>query len=230
MKQLFWSSGALLVLLHAATATASMRRATIVGGGNERCTIEINVDGSAEIEISGDSGELRTISGLPAAWRRFQCTGPMPQRPDDFRFVGVDGRGSVRLIRDPRSNWGRALVRIDDPQGGREGYTFDLKWRGSGGGWNPAPPPGPPGGGPGRGIPMGSAIRACQDAVTARLNQYGYPVVTFGRTAPDPGPGRFAQVSGTVTGRQRFGSKLFSFSCSVDLQSGRVQSLDVRRQ
>src|SRR5207247_607287 len=29
---------------------------------------------------------------------------------------------------------GRAVVRIDDPNGGREGYTFDLLWNGGNGG------------------------------------------------------------------------------------------------
>jgi len=31
------------------------------------------------------------------------------------------------LVRDPR-NGGAAVVQISDPQGGAEGYTFDLFW------------------------------------------------------------------------------------------------------
>jgi hypothetical protein len=45
----------------------------------------------------------------------------------------VDGRGRQTLLRDPSSNRGTAVVRIEDPQGGREGYTFDIEWRGAGG-------------------------------------------------------------------------------------------------
>jgi hypothetical protein len=45
----------------------------------------------------------------------------------------VDGRGRQTLLRDPASNRGTAVVRIEDPQGGREGYTFDIEWRGAGG-------------------------------------------------------------------------------------------------
>jgi hypothetical protein len=118
------------------------------------------------------------------------------------------------------------VVRIDDSQGGRAGYTFELQWRGSNGpGWHPGPPPAPA-----PGFPPGKAIQACQDAVTDRLNQYGYPTVAFGRTNPTNNPGRNDWITGTVTGRRRSGSTLFSYSCSVDFQSGRVRSVDVQRQ
>jgi hypothetical protein len=53
----------------------------------------------------------------------------MPTRPYDFRFRGVDGRGRQDLVRDP-GNGGVAVVRIEDRKGGREGYTFDIMWRG----------------------------------------------------------------------------------------------------
>lgn len=58
-------------------------------------------------------------------------------RPDNFRFRGIDGRGRQELVRDP-NNGGAAVIRIDDPKGGSEGYTFDVEWRGGsggGGGW-----------------------------------------------------------------------------------------------
>lgn len=209
------------------------RRATIIGGGSGngkgKCTIEVNVDGSAEVEISGDIGQLRTLSGREASWRRFQCNAPLPAFPDEFRFVGVDGRGRVQLLRDPNSNRGRAVVRIDDPKSGREGYTFDLQWRGGGGGgWLPGPPS-PPGRGPGPGgFPMSRAIQACRDSVTAKLNQSGYPYVTFESAVPDSTPGRHDRVIGSATGRRRFESMQFSFFCSIDFASSRVRSIDVR--
>jgi hypothetical protein len=235
-RQALMTAAILVALVQPLRAADVSRRATIVGGGNGKCTIEVNVDGSAEVEIFGDTGQLTTLSGQQAVWRRFQCSAPLPRFPADFRFVGVDGRGSVRLVRDPRNNGGRAVVRIDDPKGGREGYAFDLQWRGTGGGgWAPGPPPGPPPPPPGRGsgpggFPMEKTIRACQDSVTAKLNQSGYPYVAFGSTIPDNNPGRRDWVTGSVTGRQRFGSTLFSFSCSVDFSSGRVRSVDLRRQ
>src|ERR1019366_2469216 len=45
------------------------RRATLVGGGGgdrSKCTIEVIVDGIAEVEIHGDERFLRNIEGRPA--------------------------------------------------------------------------------------------------------------------------------------------------------------------
>jgi len=116
------------------------RRMTLVGGGGPdrgKCTIEVVVDGSAEVEIRGATANLRDLGGAAPQWRRFECTGPLPANPGDFRFAGVDGRGRQQLTRDPRGT-GAAVVRIDDPQGGSEGYTFDIFWG------NAPPPPPPP--------------------------------------------------------------------------------------
>ncbi len=112
-------------------------RADIRGGGDHgKCTIEVVVDGAAEVIIRGDSAELRTLSGQDATWRRFVCNQAMPMNPADFRFTGIDGRGRQTLVREP-GRGGAAVVRIEDPQGGREGYTFDIEWRGdAGGGWD----------------------------------------------------------------------------------------------
>lgn len=115
-----------------AQAQVDTRRATIRGsqGDEGKCTIEVRVDVTAEVEVNGDMGRIRTLSGQPSSWVRFECTGPVPRNPVDFRFKGIDGRGDVRLIRDPMSSRGTAVVRIDDSKGGSEGYTFDLLWRG----------------------------------------------------------------------------------------------------
>lgn len=119
-------------------ASVMERRASISGKGGDqgKCTIEVDVDGSAQVEISGERGRLKTLSGQPSEWRRFDCTGPLPQNPLDFRLHGIDGRGRVQLLQEPRFNRGVAVVGIDDPKGGREGYTFDLEWRGGSGGGN----------------------------------------------------------------------------------------------
>jgi hypothetical protein len=136
----------LLMFVGAAALAGSLsgqsfeRRATMRGGGGDRgkCTIEVVVDGAAEIEIRGDRAVIRNLAGRPAEWRRFECNSIMPPNPADFRFQGIDGRGRQTLVRDPRGN-GPAVVRIDDPQNGSEGYTFDIMWAG-GGGFAPAPP------------------------------------------------------------------------------------------
>lgn len=117
-------------------AQSQRRKMTLLVGGpldRGKCTVEVVVDGAAEVEIRGDTADLRNLAGVPPQWRRFECTGPLPRDPGDFRFAGVDGRGRQQLVRDPR-NGGVATVRIDDPAGGSEGYTFDIMWR------NGAPP------------------------------------------------------------------------------------------
>ena len=110
------------------------RRASMKGSGGARgkCTVEVVVDGVAEIEIQGDNALLQTLQGQPASWVRFECTDALPRLPDAFKFTGIEGRGRQLLVRDPRGNRGVAVVRIEDPKSGREGYTFDLEWRGSG--------------------------------------------------------------------------------------------------
>ncbi len=235
-QKIFLAAAMLAGLLQAVHANPVSRRATITGvGGNGRCTVEVNVDGAAEVEISGDLGLLTTIGGQPAEWRRFQCNAPLPPNPLDFRFIKINGRGTVGLVQDPRSTRGRAVIRINDPKGGRGIYAFDLQWRGSGGGsWTPGPPPAPghgpwpsPGSG---GFPRARATRICQDAVTDRLNRNGYPYVTFERTIPDNAPGRHDWVTGTVNGKRGFAVERVSFSCSVDFSTGRVRSVDVRRR
>jgi len=228
---------AFLLFMESTQAATLTRRAFITGGGGGRgkCTLEVDVDGAAEVEVAGDTGHLRTLSGRTAVWRRFQCNVPLPRMADDFRLIGVDGRGSVQLTRDPRTNGGRAVVHINDPKGGREGYTFDLQWREPrGGGWNAGPPAPPsfPGNGPGwgGGFPMDRAIGLCQDSVTDRLNRDGYPYINFESTIPDDNPGRRDWITGTLSAKHRFGNARFSFACSVDFSSGRLRSVDVRRR
>ncbi len=109
------------------------RSAEIRGGGGEgKCTIEVEVDDVAEVEIMGPNATIRTLNGSPSTFRRFQCNQQMPNRPEQFRFKGIDGRGRQELIRSA-DDGGRAIIRIEDSKGGREGYTFDIFWRGGSG-------------------------------------------------------------------------------------------------
>ena len=227
-KRTFLSVAILVLLAQPVLAITVSRQATITGGGGAggKCTLEVDVDGSAEVEVSGDLGHLTTISGQPASWRRFQCNVPLPPKPVDFRLVRTDGnRGTVRLLQDPRGTGGRAAIHIKDPRGGRGVYTFDLQWRGpGGGGWMPGPAPPP------SAFPMTRVIRVCQDFVTDRLNQRGYQYVTFEHTMPVDNPGRHDWITGTAIGTRGFGSTWFTFSCSVDFNSGRIRSVDVQRR
>jgi hypothetical protein len=123
-----------------ASAQTFERRADITGGGDRdrgKCTIEVVVDGAVEIEIRGDRAVMRNLYGQPPEWRRFICNAPMPPNPAGFRFAGVDGRGRQTLVR--AAGGGPAVIRIEDPQSGREGYTFDIFWQM--GGYGAPPPP-----------------------------------------------------------------------------------------
>jgi hypothetical protein len=121
---------ALAAVLGSAQGQTFERRATMRGGegpGQGKCTIEVVVDGTAEVEIRADRALLKNTGGRAPQWRRFECSGPLPANPADFRFRGIDGRGRQDLIRDPR-NGGAAVVRIEDRDNGSEGYTFDIMW------------------------------------------------------------------------------------------------------
>jgi hypothetical protein len=219
----------LIPMMLAGLGYGQPREATIVGGGSPdrgKCTIEVVVDGTADVEIRGAQAWLRNLSGRPAQWRRFECTAPMPSNPAEFRFAGVDGRGRQQLMRDPRQGGG-AVVRIEDKEGGAEGYTFDLFW----GGGNANPPyggPRPGWGGGGRRMSAQEAVRACQDAVRDEAGQRYRGRVDFLDTRIDDNPGRHDWVVGRIAVRYpRGGQDEMRFSCSVDFDSGRVRSANI---
>lgn len=208
------------------------RRAEITGEGGPapqfgRCTVEVSVDHAAELEIRGDLGNLTTLAGQTAYWRRFRCNAPLPPAPRDFRLAKVNGRGTVRLLQDPRNNRGAARVHISDPQGGRANYALEVAWRGGDGWAAPVPPPPP---GPGGGGAIRHAIRSCQEAVTDRLNRDGYGHITFAHTAPDPHPGPNDWITGFASASRRGDTRNFRFSCSMDFQTGKIRFIDVRRR
>ncbi|MBI3683588.1 MAG: hypothetical protein HY235_24700 [Acidobacteria bacterium] len=217
------ASAVLSLSLPAGAATLSRRASITGGGGDGKCTIEVDVDGAADVEVAGDMGYLRTLSGETATWKRFVCNQAMPRNPGDFRFRGIDGRGHVELIRDPRGGGGSAVVRIEDPKGGREGYTFDLEWRGAHPGYE---------GGGGRTARGGAgrAIETCQEAVESRIYRMGYRDVRFQAANADDRPGRYDWIVGVATARKGFTTHSFRFGCSVDFSSGRVRSVEVDRR
>ena len=210
-------------------AVSDTRRAHITGsrGDGGKCTIEVVVDEAAEVEVFGDTGSIRTLHGAPAHWVRLDCTSPMPRNPEDFRFRGIDGRGRVELIRDPRSSRGVAVVRIIDTKGGREGYTFDLEWRGYDQGPRRMDGPRPPE----RGRSYGArAVEVCRDAAANRILRDGFDDVRIRNIEVDNRPGRNDQVIGVATGRRNRRVDEFNFTCSVDLSNGNVRSVHISRR
>jgi hypothetical protein len=250
-RRYFCAAVTLMSMAAMVNAQNIQRRANIIGGGSPdqgKCTVEVVVDAVAEVEIRGDTATLRNLAGQPPQWRRFECNAPMPANPGEFRFAGVDGRGKQQLVRDPRSG-GSAVVRIEDPDSGSEGYTFDIFW---GGGRNytgqdrggPPPPQqdrafnGPPprdyardrGYGQDRRFTIDQAIHVCQDWVRDEAGRrLGPSLVDFQRTVMDDNPGRNDWVLGTFAVQRRYGRQdFYRFSCSVNFDTGRVQSADFR--
>jgi hypothetical protein len=91
------------------------------------------------------------------------------------------------------------------------------------------------GGGPGwerRGGAGASAqaLSNCQRAVEERLRRDGYRRIEFGNVSVDNRPGRNDWVVGDVRAFGRGDREALEFSCSVNLSSGDVRSVDLRRR
>lgn len=181
------------------------------GGGSGKCTFEVRVDGVADVQIRYNQGYLQTRAGQQATWKRLQCNQPLPRNPMNFRFKGIDGRGKQYLLRDPNQNNGVAVIRIEDPKSGYEGYTGDILWNGSGGGgnwngggnwWNDdwnggggwGPPPPPPGGGNW----SRNVIPNCQNDIRRKLVSQGGGSVNFSRQPSTNPAGSFIMVQGAA--------------------------------
>jgi hypothetical protein len=203
-------------------------------GNREKCTIEVVVDGAAEVAVRGDNATLTNISGQTPQWRRFECSAPLPANAANFRFSGVDGRGRQQLVREP-GNGGAAVVRIEDPDGGSEAYTFDLTWGGSF--VNPpvytqdrnqrVPPVYAPVNPPvNRGVSPG--IQACQSAVVSRLRSDGFERTEIRTINAEDRPGGADRVIGFAEAERRNGQRqAFDFSCTVNLDRGTVRYVEV---
>lgn len=243
MRQAQWFHPAAVLLLMASSslyAQTQVRRAAISGersSGAGKCTIEVVVDGVAEVEVRGDNGVLRNLTGQLPQWRRFQCNMAMPLNPVGFRFEGVDGRGRQTLVRDPRDS-GSAVVRIEDDKAGSEGYTFDLIWDG--------------GVAPGvdrdrnfsgeadRGFPRqgggrestsrftpDEAIRACEDAIVDEaIKRLRTGVIALRGTSLDNNARNRDSITGVFDSRRGRDWDRYRFACAVDFNTGRIVSVD----
>lgn len=197
------------------------------GGGSGKCTFEVVVDGVADVQIRYNQGYLQTRSGQKAQWRRLKCNQPLPRNPNNFRFQGIDGRGRQYLLKNPNANNGVAVIRIEDPRGGMEGYTGDILWNGGnngegswgggngnwwnddwngGGGWGGGGGSGGWGGsGGGSGNWNKNVIPNCQKAIRNKLvPQWGGSLMYRGQPNTNPA-GSFIMVQGNATYRDGSG-------------------------
>lgn len=95
-----------------------------------RCILRVRIDDENDVELRGDRVLLRTLTGRPGRDDGSECSQPLPAGGfSKFAFRGIDGRGEVRLVQEPRlGNQWTAIVSIRDKKGGDEGYTFELSW------------------------------------------------------------------------------------------------------
>lgn len=184
---------ALAVAPRSSFAQGTIQAQVTGGGGSGKCTFEIRTGGTAEVEIRGSQGRLRATSGGPAQWVRLKCNQPLPNRPNSFRFQGIDGRGSQTLVRDPNSNNGTAVVRIVDNRGGMQGYTGDIMWNGGSGnsngpGWN--------NGGNNGGTWGNNVVSNCQRTIRNQVSSRYNASVTFNGLPTQSRGGSFVMVDG----------------------------------
>lgn len=179
-----------------------------------------------------------------------ECNNPLPYRMTDFRFRGIDGRGTQRLAQDPRNNNSVAVIRIDHPGTGSEGYTFDIEWSGASGGSatdgfgnsaypvaSPSPTTGTGGilsslRGATRTISAERALDLCRAEVHTRGERdYGLRNIDISAVGVDTGQGRRNWITGTFTdgsGTVLRGSG-YRFNCSVGYSSGQVGTVEILR-
>jgi len=192
------------------------------GGGSGKCTFEVVIDGAADVEVRGSEGRLRWVGGGGMSWRRLDCNQPLPRNPVNFRFKGVDGRGSQTLLKSPNQNNGVAVIRLDDPQRGTEGYTGDLLWDGGSDYGTPNRGNWPDRGDHDRdnwqnGGNLGRrAVSICQDAIRNQLGgRYG-GYVTFNQSINTDQAGSMTVVQGVANARDRRGTNAYmQYSCVV---------------
>ena len=200
--------------------------ANVTGGnGSGKCTFEVRVDGVADVQIRGNQGYLQTKAGMRAQWVRLKCNQPLPRNPNNFRFQGIDGRGKQYLLRNPAQNNGVAVIRIEDPKNGFEGYTGDILWSGgnSGGGnwnqwwsddWNGG---GGWGGGGGNGQWSNNVVPNCQRSVRSKVSSAaGGASVNFNGSPSTSKGGSFVMVDGNGNARANNGKQgSFNYHCTM---------------
>ena len=199
-----------------------MINAQITGGsGSGKCTFEVNIDGAVDVEIRGSEGRLRWVGGGGMQWKRLTCNQPLPRNPQNFQFHGVDGRGTQTLMKDPNSNNGVAVIRLDDPQRGTETYTGDITWSGgtdnggNNGGWNNGNNGGWNNGNNGgwnNGNNNGSRnpVGACQNAIRGQSG-YGSNDLQFSGSVNTDRAGNVTVVQGLASRRNTY----YQYSCVI---------------
>lgn len=87
------------------------------------------VDIGCDIEIRGQTHQVKDQGGQGTRERSFEFSEPLPSDGTPVSLRKRDGRGRVELVQAPDSgNDYTAVVRIEDSKGGADDYEFELRW------------------------------------------------------------------------------------------------------
>ena len=111
---------------HAKRRTATFSSNVAADSGS--CTMEVVVPGEARIKVEGNEAKLEKLSGRDPEFKRFECTGAIPEKPVAFRMEDTGGRGHMKLVHGPRHHGGDAVIYIRDSKSGEDTYSFNLAW------------------------------------------------------------------------------------------------------
>lgn len=130
-------AAAFLIFIASAFAQPTLKQATLPADTDHatpggKCTIEVILNGSAEIDVLGPTGNLRSLTGEPLGWRRFECTSVLPPNPDGFQIHLTSGRGKLDLLRHPLlDGGGPAAFRLKSSQPFPEVFVVEISWTGT---------------------------------------------------------------------------------------------------
>jgi hypothetical protein len=194
--------------------------------GMGQCDIRLQIDDEAEVKVSGELVSVRAFSGREARDNGSECSEPFPGIDlQGFSFEIRDGRGDIVLLSPPDERNGyAAVIRIRDSASGSGLYHFRLNWKLNAfdSGRYATVPRNPFG--------KKEAIQVCQVAVVNRIvDQYHYGDVDIRNIHIDERTDRRDYVLGEARARRGFHKTDFTFVCTVDFDSGRVRSVEVRR-
>lgn len=88
------------------------------------------VDDVVQLKIRGNSVEVKTIAGRDVSNANYNFTSPLPNRRVDVEVDKKKGRGSVRVLQQPRrENDFTTVIEIKDTSGGARDYELEIYWR-----------------------------------------------------------------------------------------------------
>ena len=88
------------------------------------------VDNETQLIIRGNNIESRLVSGNATYNESFNFTSPLPERNKTVEVIKKKGRGTVRVLQQPRrDNDYTAVVQIVDGDGGAKEYQLEIFWR-----------------------------------------------------------------------------------------------------